>query len=255
MTPTRRRPLVGLRVLVPRGGEWGNSLAARLRAVGAAPVVAPMVNFASTPHPDELAIALGRLQTGHYDWLVMTSATAVDVLVSHQVEIPEGTRVAAIGETTAGALLSAGYRIDFVPERDNSPRGLEAEWSGAVGPVLVPQSDQPDASMREALARFDVAADFVTAFRTVGVPVSEEVRADVASGAIGAVLITSGTVARQMTREFEPFPDRTVVASIGPRTAFDARTAGIRVSVIAESRTPEALVEALVDHVEEMKAS
>jgi uroporphyrinogen-III synthase len=38
------------------------------------------------------------------------------------------------------------------------------------------------------------------------------------------------------------------VACIGPRTAFDARAAGLNVHVIAEFRTAASLVEALVEH-------
>jgi len=88
----------------------------------------------------------------------------------------------------------------------------------------------------------------VAAYRTVGVPVSEHVAADVASGRIRAVLLTSGSVARQVQSQLAPLPDDTVVAAIGPRTAFDARSAGITVHLIAESRSAISLVETLVEH-------
>jgi uroporphyrinogen-III synthase len=45
------------------------------------------------------------------------------------------------------------------------------------------------------------------------------------------------------------------VACIGPRTAFDARAAGLTVHLIAEERSAVALVEALVDHVEATHAN
>jgi uroporphyrinogen-III synthase len=32
---------------VPRGGNWGDGVAANLRTYGAVPVIAPMINFAS----------------------------------------------------------------------------------------------------------------------------------------------------------------------------------------------------------------
>jgi uroporphyrinogen-III synthase len=89
----------------------------------------------------------------------------------------------------------------------------------------------------------------VSAYRTVGVPIAEHVAADVASGRIGAVLVTSGSVARQVATQLSPLPAGTIVACIGPRTAFDARAAGLTVDVIAESRSADALVDALVEHV------
>ena len=42
------KPLAGWRVLVPRGGPWGDSVAADLRWKGGAPIVAPMLNLAPT---------------------------------------------------------------------------------------------------------------------------------------------------------------------------------------------------------------
>ena len=80
-----QKPLVGWRVLVPRGGKWGDDVAATLRSHGAVPVIAPMINFASTADGAALADALARLQAGTFDWIVITSATTVDVLTSQRV--------------------------------------------------------------------------------------------------------------------------------------------------------------------------
>lgn len=249
MTRSRNKPLAGWRVLVPRGGEWGNTIAASLRTRGAVPVVAPMINFASTRNVDELAASFGRLASGEFEWLVVASSTTVDVLVGHAVKVPASTRIAAVGETTASALTLAGYTVDLVPEKDNSTRGLVKVWSSAApqGHVLVPQSDVLDEALVSGLATLEVAAEFVTAYRTIGVAVPQEVADDVASGAIKAILITSGSVARQIQLQLAPLREETVVVAIGPRTAFDARAAGIAVNAIAESRTGEALVDALVE--------
>ena len=252
MTPRHdHKPLAGWRVLVPRGGEWGNSIAATLRKNGAVPVVAPMINFANTENAQELAASFARLESGEFEWLVVTSSTTVDVLVGHAVNLPKTTRVAAVGESTTSALSLAGYRVDLVPAKDNSSRGLMNEWRSAAptGKVLVPQSEDSDDVLRRGLADMTIDAEFVTAYRTVGVPVALEVAQNVASGKIHGILITSGSVARQIQLQLAPLPADTVIAAIGPRTAFDARAVGIRVDVIAEARTPDALVDALIECV------
>ncbi|HZJ39593.1 MAG TPA: uroporphyrinogen-III synthase, partial [Demequina sp.] len=74
------KPLAGWRVLVPRGGPWGDQVAASLRAKGAVPIVAPMINFAATDDAPALNEALTRLAAGEFDWMTITSATTVDVL-------------------------------------------------------------------------------------------------------------------------------------------------------------------------------
>ncbi|NYF09188.1 uroporphyrinogen-III synthase [Leifsonia sp. AK011] len=243
------KPLKRWRVLVPRGGKWGDGVAARLRALGAIPVIAPMINFASADDGAALANAFHELADGQYDWLVVTSATTVDVLAGHGVVLPENTQVAAVGETTAGALQLAGYRVDFVPETDNSARGLVKEWpsSAIEGRVLIPQSDIAEPTLVSGIRELGLTADFVAAYRTVGVPVSDAVRADVASGRMSAILVSSGSVARQIAEQLAPLPESIVVACIGPRTAFDARAAGLRVDVIAEDRSSDSLIDALVE--------
>jgi uroporphyrinogen-III synthase len=251
MTQTPK-PLTGWRVLVPRGGKWGDSIAADLRSYGAIPVIAPMINFASSGDGPALEAALTELQDGAFDWVVITSATTVDVLMSQRVVIPAQTKVAAVGETTGAALGLAGYRVDYVPENDNSARGLVKEWpkTEISGRVLIPQSDIAEPTLVSGLAELGLDAQFVSAYRTVGVPVADNVRTDVASGRIRAVLVTSGSVARQISTQLAPLPDTTVLACIGPRTAFDARAAGLSVHAIAENRSAASLVDALVEYAE-----
>jgi len=74
------------------------------------------------------------------------------------------------------------------------------------------------------------------------------VRADVADGRIAAILVSSGSVARQIAQQLAPLPETTIVACIGPRTAYDARAAGLAVNVIAETRSAASLVESLVEY-------
>jgi uroporphyrinogen-III synthase len=166
------------------------------------------------------------------------------------LSIPPTTKIAAVGETTGAALALAGYRVDFVPSGDNSARGLVKEWprSEISGRVLVPQSEIAEPTLVSGLGSLGLEVQFVAAYRTVGVAVSDAVRADVASGRITAILVSSGSVARQIAAQLAPLPPGTVVACIGPRTAYDARAAGLAVDLIAEDRSADSLVAALVEH-------
>ena len=125
MTHSTGKALEGWRVLVPRGGKWGDSVAASLRAHAALPVIAPLINFASIEDSSDLSNALHELEDGQFEWLVVTSATTVDVLMSHRTKIPPSTKIAAVGETTAAALTLAGYRVDFVPRSEERRVGKE----------------------------------------------------------------------------------------------------------------------------------
>ncbi len=249
--PNPTKPLTGWRVLVPRGGPWGDHVAADLRARGAQPVVAPMINFAATDDAPALEEALARLAAGDFDWMTVTSATTVDVLSSHRASVAAGTRIAAVGETTAAALIAAGYRVDIVPSEDNSARGLLSEWETATQGVvplriLTLRSEIAKPLLTEGLRRIGHEVESVVAYRTIGVPVDARVVADVLAGRVQAVLVTSGSVAQQVQDQLGPVPEGTIVACIGPRTAKDAEAIGLRVDVVADAPSAESLIEALV---------
>lgn len=242
------RPLRGWRVLVPRGGPWGDQVAALLRSHGATPVIAPLVNFAPTTEVAELDAALAELAAGAFDWITLTSATTVDVLYAYRAEIPATTRVAAVGETTAAALTAVGYHVDLVPDKDDSASGL-AQQIIDLEPqsrrVLALRSEvaKPVLTRKLIEAGHDVRS--VVAYRTVGVPVTERIALDVDSGRINAVLVTSGSVAEQVQAQFPSLPASTVVAAIGPRTARDARKLGVSVDLVAAETSIESLITGL----------
>ncbi|WP_405374034.1 MULTISPECIES: uroporphyrinogen-III synthase [unclassified Microbacterium] len=242
------KPLKGWRVLVPRGGPWGDSVAAALRAQGATPVIAPLINFAPSEDPTSLESALRDLAEGAFDWVTLTSSTTVDVLHAYRAVIPPTTRVAAVGETTAAALSAVGYRVDLVPDEDNSAAGMAAKLI-ALEPeptrVLTLRSELAKPVLTRLLAEAGHDVRSVVAYRTIGVPVTAKVAEEVRSGRINAVLVTSGSVAEQVFAQFPEIPTETVIAAIGPRTAKDARRAGLGVSVVAKDQTVTGLIAAV----------
>ncbi|WP_336630602.1 MULTISPECIES: uroporphyrinogen-III synthase [unclassified Microbacterium] len=244
------KPLKGWRVLVPRGGPWGDSVAATLRSQGAVPVIAPLINFAPSTDQETLEAALADLAAGVFDWVTLTSATTVDVLYAYRAQIPAQTRVAAVGETTAAALTAVGYRVDLVPDEDNSAAGMaaqmiELESDRVPRRILTLRSEiaKPVLTRRLTEAGHDVRS--VVAYRTVGVPVTERIAHDVRSGRINAILVTSGSVAEQVRQQFPEIPGSTIIAAIGPRTAKDARRAGLGVNAVAREQTVEGLIAAV----------
>ena len=242
------KPLRGWRVLVPRGGPWGDQVAALLRARGATPVIAPLVNFAPTTEVAELDAALAELAAGAFDWITMTSATTVDVLYAYRAEIPARTRVAAVGETTAAAMTAVGYRVDLVPDEDDSAAGLAQQiidLEHEPRSVLALRSEVAKPVLTRMLVEAGHAVRSVVAYRTVGVPVTERIARDVESGRINAVLVTSGSVAEQVRAQFPQLPASTLVAAIGPRTARDARKLGLSVDVVAAETSIESLIAAI----------
>lgn len=217
-------------MLVPRAGQWGSRAAALLEARGALPVIVPLIAYeAGEPMPEGLA-------RGDYNWLVVTSARTVEALGP----VAPATRIIAVGAATGAALRAAGYSADFMP-RNTSAQGIADEWPGSANEtrVLLPQSDLADRGLASALRGRGLAVRTVVAYRTIAVAVVKPVEP------IDVILVTSGSVARQVAAQLSPLPPGTRVACIGERTAAEARACGLEVHVVAPERTLESLIASL----------
>lgn len=249
-------PLTGLRVLVPRETTGPDPLVIALTAAGATPLVVPLIQTVPPSDPTELDDALLALEVGYYGWVAVTSASAVPVLVDRAEEtghalagLLAGVRVAAVGGSTARALREAGVRVDLVPTGRSSARTLLAAWppaGEAPSRVLLPLGDLASSALADGLAAHGWTVDVVVAYRTVPGPAPEPgTRAAWDAGRVDAVLLTSGSTARNLLTMLGAPPAGTLVCCIGDSTATEARRAGIAVDAVAEDQTPGGLVAAL----------
>ncbi len=75
------------------------------------------------------------------DWVLFQSVRAVEYFLM-RADIPDGARIAVVGDKTRGYLESLGYRVDFVPS-ENSAEGLVREFPAGCGEkVLIPRSSK-----------------------------------------------------------------------------------------------------------------
>ncbi|MEJ6490572.1 uroporphyrinogen-III synthase [Leucobacter sp. USCH14] len=248
------KPLSGLRVLVPRGGTWGDLVSRALRERGAHTVIAPLVDFAHTSEEDKLVDALKDLEAGEFDWLTATSSTVADVLKHHNAVIPPSTSVALVGEATAVAFTDAGYPITRTPSEENSTHALLDEWSeidsGSVLKVLTLRSDVAIPVLTEGLMSRGHDVTQVLAFRTVGVPASVHIREDIESGRINALLVASAKIAEEVAAQFPDLPPDTIVACVGVNTLETAAELGLPADADDPSHPEYALKRAIIETVE-----
>ncbi|GAB2557155.1 hypothetical protein GCM10027033_13090 [Leucobacter ruminantium] len=249
------KPLSGLRVLVPRGGTWGNLVSKALREQGAQTVIAPLVDFAHTSEEDKLVQALKELEEGRFDWLTATSSTVADVLQHHNAVIHPDTKVAVVGEATAVAFRDAGYPITRTPHEDNNTtHALLEEWpeidSGEVLRVLTLRSDVATPVLTTGLLSRGHDVTPVLAFRTVGVPASVHIREDIESGRINALLVASPKIAMEVAEQFPNLPETTILACVGVNAHETAVSLGLPLEADDSSHPLHKQKQAVVDTVE-----
>ena len=244
------RPLFGRRVVVTRRREQASRLAERLRAAGAEVVLVPTIEIVD-PSDGGAALAEAAARVREFDWVVFTSANAVEHLFVHlrDARALGDAKVAAVGTATAEALGKRGVAADLVPQRAVAEALVAAFPSRAgaatAGRVLVPQGSLAGATVAEGLAAKGWSVEVVEAYRTVAATPGTDVLA--AAAKADAVAFTSGSTVDSYLDAAGAAAVPPVVACIGAVTAAVARERGLEVTVVAGQATVDGLVEALVE--------
>jgi uroporphyrinogen III methyltransferase/synthase len=257
------RPLFGRRIVVTRSREQAGEFIEMLEERGAEAIPAPTIRVLPAEDPTELSRACA--EAGSYDWIVFTSANAVDyfmrsLLACCDVRDLKGVRICTIGPSTSTRLAKYGIRIDLTPTESRTETLIEAmkahgQLKGAK--VLLPRADIARELLAEGLREAGADVVEVSAYRTVLASGDRQGDHDVyrmlLDRQIDAVTFTSASTVRNFVEilghdQAIDLLRTTVVASIGPVTAEAAQQLDITTSVMPERYTIPDLVEALVAH-------
>jgi uroporphyrinogen-III synthase len=198
-----------MRVIVTRPRAQAEPLLDALRAEGFEPVSCPVIETES--------IDDGPIDVTGYDWVIVTSANgAAELAARHRGDLP---RVAAVGETTAAALMEHGIVVDFVPSLA-SQEGLLVELPRPVGRALFVGAERA-----RRLLVDELPADFRAVYRTVALTPAPPY-GDVVLLASPSAAIAWGTLG-----------SRVPAITIGAQTTAAALDAGL--TVVAEAVTQD----------------
>lgn len=227
-----REVLVGRRVLLPRAD---GPLADAVRAAGAHVDAVPFT------HTRVLPFALD----GHFDWLVLTSPTAVRVLVDAGVDLTSlAARIAAVGASTAAAVRAAGGEVALTPDGRFDADSLLAALPAGPASALVPGSALSSPHLADGLRARGWNVHVVATYTT-------ETKAELPPeihgwDAYDAVVITAGSIARAVV-ELLGHPDTVRVVAFGAPSATAARTLGLHLAAVAATQDGPGLVAALTE--------
>jgi len=265
------RPLFGKRILVTRPREHALEFIERLEEMGADAIEAPMIRIVPPDDYGPLDDACARI--GEFDWVVFASANAVDVFIArllagpHDLRALKGVRLCVVGAATAERLARHGLKVDLTPAEYRAEAVVRAmsETGNLQGVrVLLPRADIGRELVAEGLRSHGAVVTEATAYRTVAVEAEREGEPDVyrmlLERRIDVVTFTSASAVRNFVRVLgaEPATDllhTTVVASIGPVTAETAAQFNIKTTIMPETYTIPALVQAIVEYFEHEKAA
>jgi len=253
---TSTRPLAGLTVVVTRARAQAAALVSLLADAGAEILALPVIAVVDPPDGG-VALRTEAARADTYDWVVLTSANAVERFIGllRDGRALGRARLAVIGAATARALSAYHLVADLVPE-DESAAGLVAAMAPAPsggarpGRVLFPRAVEARDVVAPGLRDKGWNVTEVEAYCTVAAGPEHGVGAhelDLASGA-DVLTFTSPSTVNFYTQLAGRRRTPAVVACIGPVTAEAARRAGFGVDVVAAEHSAEGLVAALRAH-------
>ena len=265
------RPLFGKRVVVTRPREQAADFVERLESMGADAIEAPMIRIVAPDDYAPLDAACARVS--EFDWVVFSSANAVDAFMERLLAGPQdlralkGVKLCAVGPTSAERLAHYRLKIDLVPTEyraEGIVRALAESGDLRESKVLLPRADIGRELVADELRTRGADVTEVVAYRTIVAEPEREGEPDIyrmlLDRSVDVVTFTSPSAVRNFVHVLGPEPAAdllrtTIVASIGPVTAEAAAQCNIHTTIMPAQYTIPALVDAIVRFYEQHATS
>jgi uroporphyrinogen-III synthase len=253
------KALAGKRVLITRAKAQSSKLKTLLEEAGAEVIAIPSIEIVPPDSYDALDAALHTIVC--YDWLVLTSANAVEAIAqrSATLNIPLETYacvyIAAIGGATADAITQLGLAVELIP-----PRAVAESLAESLVPlvkgkrVLIVRAKIARDVLPEALTHAGASVTIVEAYQNV-IPLDSiaQLQAELlkAHQPIDAITFTSASSVQNFIALMEAaglkIPAGTKMVSIGPITTAALVENGLHADAQAKTASIADLVAAVID--------
>lgn len=249
-----QRPLFGKRIVVTRATQQAPALSDKLRDLGADVIEMPATQIARL---DLSSLRAAIANIGDYEWLIFTSQNAVAIFWEQllgggrDARALAGTRIAAVGPATAGALLEHGITVDLIPKRFVAEGLLEMmrERDDVSGNrVLYVTAEGARDVLPDGLRGLGADVTVMEAYRSIADGYgAERLSRAIEAGTVDLVTFTSASAVKAYVDAVgDDLALRVPAASIGPQTSEAVRAAGIELRYEADESTIDGLIAAVL---------
>jgi uroporphyrinogen III methyltransferase/synthase len=240
--------LEGKRILITRPPDGAGEMAEYIKKEGGEPVIIPAIELKRIRSP-EIEKTIKNLKK--YDWLIFTSANAVEfffeILLENKIDLRRLShlKIGVIGEKTAESLQKKGIFPDLLPERFVAESIVEEFKKIQIKgkKILIPRAEVAREVLPEQLKNMGAKVHVLPIYRTVKPRgLQKRIYEELKKGVDMVVFTSSSTVKNFMEikgiKKFLNIP----FAVIGPVTAETLTKYGFKPSVMPEKYTAKSLV-------------
>lgn len=251
-------PLLGKRILVPRGKKEAKAFSALVEKYGGVPLEIPLLSFRPIVPSEKMIEILHNINT--YDWLIFTSNVTVETFLATVnngfYQLP---RIAVIGKRTEVVLTNRGYKVDFVPN-EYVAEGFVREFLPLVQKgmkILVPKGNLARDFIAESLTAAGAHVDELVVYETYLPEESKSQLKDaISEKQIDIFTFTSPSTVDHFMEVINEnglhrFLDDCLISCIGPITKERIESVGLRVHVIPETYTVEDMLKKMIIYLEQ----
>ena len=253
------RPLFGKRILVTRPEDQAADFIRALSELGAQCLFFPTIKIIPPARWEGLDRAIEGIS--RYDWILFTSVNGVKyfferlLVASKDFRHLKGIKIGVIGPKTTSALMDRGISPDMIPDRYWAEGIVEAlEGYPIEGKrVLLPRPAIARDYIPKKLKSLGAIVDVVEAYQTVKPEYSQDQLGELFNnGKIDMIAFTSPSAVTNFLALFEDTSiyeeiSKTEVACIGQITAQKATEIGLKVTIVPDEYTVNALTRAIVE--------
>lgn len=255
-------PLSGWRITITRAKDQSGELSNQLTQLGAVVNECPMIEIAPPSSWESLDSGIENLAT--YNWLIFTSANAVDYFFKRLNDLgkpnrlPSHLQACAVGWSTASKLNNLGIAVDLVP-RSNSAEGILDSLTEAIGrdklaenKFLFPRAKSGRDYLVNELRQRGAQIDLVEAYQTTRPAWDPAQISALLKEQTDIIVFTSPSTVRNLAElignEYGGLLKDVAVACIGPTTRQVAIEKGLLVSIEPAKQTTDDLVNSIVNY-------
>ena len=252
------KPLKNRTILAACSEKKMQELSAGLEAMGGQVIRLPLIELREIEDKAPLDRCLGHLH--EYQWVLFTSAHAVDFFVKRLRELGLGSNrrlppICVIGPATAEAARHAGFEVSLMPEKYQAEGILEAleKYGGGRSSlkgqrILLPRALEAREVSPATLLASGAMVDVVPCYRNA-LPAMDELELQwLRTARPDLVIFTSSSTMRNLIdilgqEDGKRMLQESIVAVLGPITQSTAQSFGKNPEIVPEKSTIASLLE------------
>lgn len=258
-----KKPLYGKRIIVTRAKNQASVFSTKIEELGGITIEIPTIKLVE---PDDVSIidkAIGKLSDNFFDWVMFTSANAVNALADRlehkgkNIDILNNTKIAVIGKSTALAVKAYGLEPAFIPKSFVAESAVDGFIKLADGDekILIPRAQVARKIIPDKLKERGFDVSVAPVYKNIPVDnIEPHILSELLSWGVDYITFTSSSTATNFFKlvekhEIKQVVGKSKIASIGPITTKTIENQGYKVALEAKEFTTNGLVEVIIKDI------